>query len=158
MAGIPAEVLLSERVQEIVLHASLIPIIDISLLSSSESSTEQDELQKLISALCSWGCSQAMGHGIPETLLDKIPQATMEFFEQRLWQKRKRYAKGVEEFEGYGADRLFHNVYPEDQRKQKLSPEHQKSFRQFSPPFHTLVVEERAFYMFRYLLSRTQHL
>uniref|UniRef100_A0A2P2K1J0 Uncharacterized protein MANES_04G109700 n=1 Tax=Rhizophora mucronata TaxID=61149 RepID=A0A2P2K1J0_RHIMU len=81
MAGVPvlaAEVLLSRRVQEMVINGeepqppyvcgkdlpsadgsgpqSLIPIIDLSLISSLEPSTAQEELQKLSSALCSWGC------------------------------------------------------------------------------------------------------
>lgn len=83
MAGVsilPAEVLLSKRVQEMVLNfeepqppyicrddctdtdvfvpPSQPPIIDFSILSPLESSTAQEELQKLRSALCSWGCFQ----------------------------------------------------------------------------------------------------
>jgi hypothetical protein len=83
MAGVsalPAKILLSKRVQEMVLNdeepqkpyisrndstievipsppSDLIPIIDLSLLSSSEPCSAQ-ELQRLRSALCSWGCFQ----------------------------------------------------------------------------------------------------
>jgi hypothetical protein len=83
MAGVsalPAKILLSKRVQEMVLTdeepqkpyisrndgtneaiprppSDLIPIIDLSLLSSSEPCSAQ-ELQRLRSALCSWGCFQ----------------------------------------------------------------------------------------------------
>ncbi|CAK7356959.1 unnamed protein product [Dovyalis caffra] len=158
----PAEVLLSKRVQEMVLNGeepqrpyicrddgtkeaipsppSLIPIIDISLLSSSEPCSAQ-ELQRLRSALSSWGCFQAIGHGIPKSFLDKIRQVAREFFEQPM-EEKKRHAKGVEEFEGYGADpvpaegqsldwsdRLFLDVYPEDRRKPKFWPVNPKSFR-----------------------------
>lgn len=84
MAGVsflPAEVLLSKRVQEMVLNGeeppppyicrdddgtedlspllNSIPIIDISLFSSSAPIRKQEEeLEKLKSALCSWGCFQ----------------------------------------------------------------------------------------------------
>ncbi|XWS20469.1 hypothetical protein CRYUN_Cryun31cG0104000 [Craigia yunnanensis] len=102
------------------------PIINLNLFSSSTLSTKsQEELQKLKPALCSWGCFQAIGHGIPSSFLDKI-QVTREFFEQPL-EERKKYSKGVEEVEGYGGDRtpeegqfldwqdrLFLTVYPED--------------------------------------------
>lgn len=80
----PAEVLLSKRVQEMVLHGeeplgpyicrsgedidenevimdiSPIPIIDLNLLSSSTTSDDEreQELEKLGSALSSWGCFQ----------------------------------------------------------------------------------------------------
>jgi hypothetical protein len=84
MAGVPplpAEVLLSKRVQEMVLNGeeppplyvcrdgdeteevsstlSSIPIIDVSLFSTSApSSKQEEELEQLRSALCSWGCFQ----------------------------------------------------------------------------------------------------
>ncbi|KAJ4718479.1 2-oxoglutarate (2OG) and Fe(II)-dependent oxygenase superfamily protein [Melia azedarach] len=57
-------------------------------------------------------------------------------------EEKKKQAKGVEEFEGYGADpvpaegqfldwsdRLFLVVYPEDQRKLKFWPEKPEAFR-----------------------------
>lgn len=88
MAGVsllPAEVLLSKRVQEMVLDGeeppylyvcrdgveaedvpsqlSPIPIVDLSILSSSEPCAEHEvELHKLRSALCSWGCFQVKTH------------------------------------------------------------------------------------------------
>ncbi|KAI5593719.1 hypothetical protein BDE02_03G031200 [Populus trichocarpa] len=164
VSALPAEILLSKRVQEMVLNgeepqkpyisrddctneaipsppSDLIPIIDLSLLSSSEPCSAQ-ELQRLRSALCSWGCFQATGHGIPKSFLDKIRQVARDFFEQPM-EEKKRHAKGVEEFEGYGADpvpaegqsldwsdRLFLDVYPEDRRKHKFWPENPKSFRE----------------------------
>ncbi|KAM7480317.1 hypothetical protein LguiA_028530 [Lonicera macranthoides] len=162
-----AEVLLSKRVQEMVLHGeeppapyicrdgddtteddssttSPIPIIDLSLLSSSAPCTKQkeEELQKLKSALSSWGCFQAIGHGISSSLLDKIRKVAKEFFEQPMDEKKK-CAKTVLEFEGYGADpvpeegqpldwsdRLMLEVYPKDKRNLKLWPENPSSFRE----------------------------
>jgi hypothetical protein len=84
MAGVPllpADVLLSKRVQEMVLNGeepphlyvcregdatqeisstlSSIPVIDFNLLSTSAPSSKQEEvLEQLRSALCSWGCFQ----------------------------------------------------------------------------------------------------
>ena len=77
-----AEVLLSKRVQELVLggdeppalyysirddateddssSGSSVPVVDLGILSSSAASTQEyeEELQKLKSALHSWGCFQ----------------------------------------------------------------------------------------------------
>ncbi|XP_057967812.1 jasmonate-induced oxygenase 4-like [Malania oleifera] len=168
ISGLPAEVLLSKRVQEMVLNGedppapyicrdggdveevpsslSPIPIIDLSLISSltpcpEKEEKEEEELQKLRSALCSWGCFQAIGHGIPSSFLDKIRRVTREFFEQPMAEKKKK-SKTVEEFEGYGADptpaegqpldwsdRLFLDVHPEDRRKLKFWPENPECFR-----------------------------
>ncbi|WRX26741.1 Oxoglutarate/iron-dependent dioxygenase - like 10 [Theobroma cacao] len=161
---LPANVLLSRRVQEMVINGAEpeslyicrdekededvpsplapIPIIDLSLFSSSTLSTKrEEELQKLKSALCSWGCFQAIGHGIPSSFLDEIRQVTTEFFEQPMDEKKK-YSKGVEDVEGYGGDptpeegqfldwqdRLFLTSYPEYLRDTKFWPESPKSFR-----------------------------
>ncbi|KAJ4851663.1 hypothetical protein Tsubulata_014487 [Turnera subulata] len=160
---LPANVLLSKRVQERVLNgeepqppyvcrddstdenvpvsqSSSIPFIDLSLLSSLEPSTAEQELQKLRSALSSWGCFQAIGHGIPKSFLDQVRQVAREFFEQPMEEKGK-CAKGVEEMEGYGADpvpaegqsldwsdRIFLEVYPEDKRNPIFWPQNPKSF------------------------------
>ncbi|GMY34104.1 protein SRG1-like [Fagus crenata] len=167
MAGVSlplADVLLSRRVQEMVLNGeeppplyicregdttkdvsaalSSIPIIDLSLFSSSAPSSEQEEeLQKLKSALLSWGCFQAIGHGISSSILDEIRQVAREFFQQPI-EEKKKIAKGVKEFEGYGADpvpeegqpldwsdRLFLHVYPEETRKSKFWPTNPAAFR-----------------------------
>ncbi|KAG2729377.1 hypothetical protein I3760_01G247200 [Carya illinoinensis] len=167
MAGVTflsAEVLLSKRVQDMVLNgeeppplyicrdgdanedvssaSSSIPIIDLSLLSSSApGSKQEEELENLRSALCSWGCFQAVGHNISSSFLEELRQVGREFFQQPI-QEKKKQAKGVEEFEGYGADpvpeegqpldwsdRLFLDVYPEDRRKTKFWPENPASFR-----------------------------
>ncbi|CAN4100181.1 unnamed protein product [Withania somnifera] len=162
-----AEVLLSKRVQEMALHGeeplgpyicrsgeyvdekedivdTLIPIIDLNRLSSSTTSDKEheQELEKLRSALSSWGCFQGIGHGISASFLDKIRQISREFFRLPMEEKNK-YAKSVVEFEGYGADpvpeqgqsldwsdRLFLAVFPEDQRQYKLWPQNPTSFRE----------------------------
>ena len=84
---------------------------------------------------------QVTGHRIPKSLLEKIRQVAREFFEQSM-EEKKKYAKGVDDFEGYGADpvpaegqsldwsdRLFLDVYPQDQKKPKFWPENPTSFR-----------------------------
>ncbi|GKV28160.1 hypothetical protein SLEP1_g37246 [Rubroshorea leprosula] len=168
MAGVsllPAELLLAKRVQDMVIngeeptslfmsrndtkeaqdipsHLSPIPIIDLSSFSSS-TSTSEEELQKLKSALCSWGCFQAIGHGIPCAILDKIRSVAKEFFEQPMEEKKKWSKSANPEMEGYGGDpapeqgqslnwqdRLFLSVYPEDMRMYKYWPENPKSFRE----------------------------
>ncbi|KAK9281874.1 hypothetical protein L1049_004781 [Liquidambar formosana] len=97
---------------------------------------------------------EAIGHGIPNSFLEKIRKVGREFFEQPMEEKKKQ-AKGVEEFEGYGADpvpaegqpldwsdRIFLDVYPEDRRKPKFWPESPASFRKslkdshLDDPFH----------------------
>ncbi|WMV35156.1 hypothetical protein MTR67_028541 [Solanum verrucosum] len=164
----PSEVLLSKRVQEMVLHGeeplgpyicrsgedddekedimdtSPIPIIDLNLLSSSTTSDNEreEELEKLESALSSWGCFQGIGHGIQTSFLDKIRQVSREFFKQPMEEKNK-YAKSVDDFQGYGADpvpeqgqsldwsdRLFLEVFPEDRREYNLWPQIPISFRE----------------------------
>ncbi|MCD7446752.1 hypothetical protein HAX54_015656 [Datura stramonium] len=164
----PVEVLLSKRVQEMVLHGeeplgpyicrsgedvddkedimdtSPIPIIDLNCLSSSTTSDKdrEQELEKLRAALSSWGCFQGIGHGISVSFLDKIRQVSREFFKQPMEEKNK-YAKTVVDFQGYGADpvpeqgqyldwsdRLFLDVFPEDQRQYNLWPQLPVSFRE----------------------------
>ncbi|KAG4972650.1 hypothetical protein JHK82_038321 [Glycine max] len=82
----------------------------------------------------------AINYGTSSSLLDKVRQVAREFFEQPMEQK-KIISKGVEEFEGYGADpvpeegqsldwsdRLFLDV-SEDTRKPSLWPENPSSLR-----------------------------
>ncbi|XWS19118.1 hypothetical protein CRYUN_Cryun32bG0104200 [Craigia yunnanensis] len=164
-SSIPADVLLSRRVQEMVINGeepqshyicrdekeaqnvpsplAPIPVIDLSLFSASTLSTKRkEEFQKLKSALCCWGCFQAIGHEIPSSFLEKVRQVTREFFEQPM-EEKKKYSKGVEEVEGYGGDptpeegqfldwqdRLFLTVYPEDLSDTKYWPENPKSFKE----------------------------
>ncbi|KAI7987976.1 Protein SRG1 [Camellia lanceoleosa] len=124
-----------------------IPVIDISLFLTSPSSLhsslqEETELEKLRSALSSWGCFQVIGHGMPIEFLNKVRGVTEEFFAMPMEEKRK-YSKAAGEIEGYGSDsvvsenqvldwsdRLSLRIYPEDQRKLRLWPKHPQSFRE----------------------------
>ncbi|KAE9602320.1 putative codeine 3-O-demethylase [Lupinus albus] len=77
-----------------------IPIIDLSLLSSSEA-----ELDKLRFALSSAGCFQAIGHGMSSSYLEKVREVAKQFFALPDEEKEK-YARPVGESEGYGSDRI----------------------------------------------------
>ncbi|KAL3633077.1 hypothetical protein CASFOL_026061 [Castilleja foliolosa] len=161
----PAEILLSKRVQEMVLTGDEplgpyicrdddddhindedetpgnypIPIVDIGKCCADQES--EQELEKLKHALCTWGCFQAIGHGIPSSFLDKVRRDGREFFRQPTEEKNK-YAKTVTEFQGYGADpvpeegqsldwsdRIFLELLPEDQRNYKYWPQKPTSFK-----------------------------
>ncbi|GKV18697.1 hypothetical protein SLEP1_g29038 [Rubroshorea leprosula] len=112
-----------------------VPIIDLSLLSTDV------EQEKLRSALTSVGCFQAVSHGIPGQLLDKVREAAKQFYALPLEDKQK-YSRAVNDVEGYGHDmrvtdkqvldwhsRLFLRVFPEHQRKLNLWPEYPENFR-----------------------------
>ncbi|KAE7997662.1 hypothetical protein FH972_002277 [Carpinus fangiana] len=116
-----------------------IPVVDLALLSSFSTSTE--ELQKLRSALSSWGCFQAINHGMTHTFLDEVREATKQFFDLPMAVKRK-YSREVDDIEGYGndmilsqqqtldwTDRLYLTVNPQDQRRLKFWPESPEDFR-----------------------------
>lgn len=73
--------------------------------------------------------------------MDEVRQVGREFFKQPMEEKNK-VSKGVEEFDGYGADpvpeegqsldwsdRLFLHVYPQDIRNYSLWPTNPPSFR-----------------------------
>ncbi|KAL0441658.1 UNVERIFIED_CONTAM: putative 2-oxoglutarate-dependent dioxygenase ANS [Sesamum radiatum] len=170
MAGVsapPAEVLLAKRVQELVITGedpsgpyvcrnddeeeeldattenSPIPVVNIGHFLSGKWSDDESvqELKNLHSALSTWGCFQAIGHGIPSCFLDEVRGVGREFFEQPMEEKNK-YAKTVTEFQGYGADpvpeegqsldwsdRLFLELVPEDQRNYRFWPQNPSSFK-----------------------------
>ncbi|TQD95812.1 hypothetical protein C1H46_018554 [Malus baccata] len=125
--------------------ADEIPIIDISLFSplSAQYSeqAENHELQKLRSALSSAGCFQAIGHGISDSLLDKVREAAKQFFALPVEEKEK-YSRAVHGgAEGYGNDvvvsekqvldwsyRLTLRVFPENQRRLHLWPQNPNDF------------------------------
>ncbi|XP_050214610.1 jasmonate-induced oxygenase 2-like [Mercurialis annua] len=121
-----------------------IPIIDLSLLSSSSSpySEQIQELQNLKEALSSWGCFQATGHGISCIFLDKIREVSKQFFGLATMEKQK-YGRAVNDIEGYGndpvlsdnqvydwSDRLFLNLIPHHSRKLQLWPTNPTQFRE----------------------------
>ncbi|KAL6226238.1 hypothetical protein ACLB2K_000201 [Fragaria x ananassa] len=90
-----------------------IPIIDISLFSTSsqDSAKAQIELEKLRSALSSSGCFQAIGHGISSSFLDKLREVATNFFalpeeekQKNPLQENQKHFKVAHRTEGYGHD------------------------------------------------------
>ncbi|KAD2394289.1 hypothetical protein E3N88_41266 [Mikania micrantha] len=121
-----------------------VPIIDIDgFVSSSKQDDQQiNELTKLRSALTTWGCFQAVNHGLSASYLDSIRHAIKQFFKLPMEEKRK-YLRETGSVEGYGnditysenqvqdwCDRLFLRILPEDQRKLKFWPENPSNFRE----------------------------
>ncbi|CAJ1973036.1 unnamed protein product [Sphenostylis stenocarpa] len=117
----------------------LIPVLDLHLLSSP--STAQEELAKLRHALQSWGCFQAINHGLESSFLDKVRQVSKQFFQLPKEEKQK-CAREPNDVEGYGndiiysanqrldwTDRVYLKVLPEDTRKFKFWPQNPDDFR-----------------------------
>ncbi|CAN4110108.1 unnamed protein product [Withania somnifera] len=66
-----------------------IPIIDLNLLSLDPTSEAYiDEINKLLSALSSWGVFQVIGHGMSSSYLDEIRNLNKTFFLYQ-WKKSK---------------------------------------------------------------------
>ncbi|GMQ07289.1 hypothetical protein CsSME_00051543 [Camellia sinensis var. sinensis] len=124
-----------------------VPVIDILRLLNS--SSDDDELLKLRSALASCGCFQAINHGMESSFLDKLQEIAKQFFVLPIEEKHK-YSRTVEDLEGYGndsvfsehqildwTDRLYLIVSPEDQRKLKFWPQNPECFREILHDYTT---------------------
>ncbi|MCL7024903.1 hypothetical protein MKW94_001756 [Papaver nudicaule] len=90
-----------------------VPVIDVSRLTTNASIEEkEEEMEKLKSASNSWGMFQAIGHGIPQTLLDDIYNISKQFFDLPL-EEKQRYASskidGVFDLQGFGSDSIKEN-------------------------------------------------
>ncbi|KAL2901266.1 Codeine O-demethylase [Bienertia sinuspersici] len=102
------------------------------LLLSEKSSSAQNQLSKLHSALNHWGCFQVINHGMTTSFLDELLDDSR--------QKKLKCSIAEDFFNGYGNgaaiaganwnDRLFLTVYPEDQRKLQVWPQKPQNFRQ----------------------------
>ncbi|KAI3811232.1 hypothetical protein L1987_20951 [Smallanthus sonchifolius] len=114
-----------------------IPVIDVSLLTSSPL-----ELDKLKSAVTTWGCFQAVNHGIESSFLEKVCEIGELFFKLSADEKKK-YLREENDVDGYGndmvfsddqildwADRLYLTVLPKDQRKFQFWPQNPTHFRE----------------------------
>uniref|UniRef100_A0A0D9WMH5 Fe2OG dioxygenase domain-containing protein n=1 Tax=Leersia perrieri TaxID=77586 RepID=A0A0D9WMH5_9ORYZ len=117
----------------------LIPVIDLSKLSTV------DEAAKLQTALQTWGLFTVTGHGIEDSLMDDVMNASREFFHQPLEEKLNcSNMKDGKSFqvEGYGSDqvkikdqtmdwsdRLNLKLEPENERNFANWPAHPESFR-----------------------------
>ncbi|KAI3801791.1 hypothetical protein L1987_29906 [Smallanthus sonchifolius] len=114
-----------------------IPVIDVSLLTSSPL-----ELDKLKSAVITWGCFQAINHGIESLFLEKVCEIGKLFF-QLPAEEKKKYLREEDDVEGYGndmvlsddhvldwTDRLYLTVLPKDQQKIQFWPQKPTHFRE----------------------------
>ncbi|KAL8037444.1 hypothetical protein ABFX02_11G040400 [Erythranthe guttata] len=124
--------------------ATEIPVIDftrLQLASSSSSSAIDEELLNLRSALTTWGCFQAINHGIENSFLDEVRRLAREFFHLPMSEKQKN-ARTENDYEGYGndivlfenqpldwTDRLYLLVSPQDKQKLEYFPRTPQSFR-----------------------------
>ncbi|XP_077222426.1 protein LATERAL BRANCHING OXIDOREDUCTASE 1-like [Tasmannia lanceolata] len=126
---------------------SPIPVVDLHLLSSSQEDEMKEEMERLRTALQTWGFFQAIGHGISSSLLDEVGQLTRDFFNLPM-EEKQRYSKigigGHEDgMEAYGNDivssedqilnwndRLYLLVTPEEERKLDRWPENPSTFRE----------------------------
>ncbi|KAL3538914.1 hypothetical protein ACH5RR_002280 [Cinchona calisaya] len=72
------------RPKPISIEAEGIPLIDLSVLNSSDSSTSDDDLARLVSeigdASQKWGFFQVINHGVPLEYREKIELASRKFF------------------------------------------------------------------------------
>ena len=89
--------------------------------------------------------SQAVGHGISSSFLDKVREVGKQFFALPVEEKQK-YSRATDGIEGYGNEpilsenqvfdwsyRLLLRLQPVDQRKLQLWPENPNEFRYFYP-------------------------
>lgn len=117
--------------------SAVIPVIDLSLLTSSPS-----ELDKLKSAVITWGCFQAINHGIDGSFLEKVREISKLFFKLPADEKKK-YLREENDVEGYGndmvlsenqtldwTDRLYLTVLPQDQQRLQFWPQNPTHFRE----------------------------
>ncbi|KAK6156804.1 hypothetical protein DH2020_011052 [Rehmannia glutinosa] len=74
-------------------YSDSIPIIDFSQLTSENPHQRSKALQELAKACEEWGFFVLINHGIPETLLKAIIDASLEFFELPDDDKRRYEAK-----------------------------------------------------------------
>lgn len=120
-----------------------IPIIDIScFLSPTSLEQEETELAKLRSALATWGCFQAVNHGISSSFIENVREVVQGFFQLPVEEKRKSSRKPGSS-EGYGTDavvsenqvldwcdRFSLRIFPENQRNPSFWPENPSGFRE----------------------------
>ncbi|XP_057434353.1 oxoglutarate-dependent flavonoid 7-O-demethylase 1-like isoform X2 [Lotus japonicus] len=86
-----------EKVNYLPHLSSDIPIIDLTLLSNGDT----EELSKLDIACKEWGFFQIVNHGVQKELVQRMKDATTEFFELPIEEKEK-YAMTSNDIQGYG--------------------------------------------------------
>ncbi|XP_010250269.1 PREDICTED: codeine O-demethylase [Nelumbo nucifera] len=126
-----------------------VPVVDLRRLSSSSSSLndKEEEMEKLRSALSSWGLFQVVNHGITSSFLDEIRDVTKGFFDLPMEEKQKyareKQSSSTSSGEAYGtddiisedqiinwSDRMYLLILPRDQRRLEIWPEKPHAFRE----------------------------
>ncbi|XP_059076901.1 S-norcoclaurine synthase 1-like [Cryptomeria japonica] len=88
-----------ERPNSFPLHHLEIPIIDMDMFWGDSDLCRQKELEKLGMACQQWGFFQAVNHGIPVSLTERMKGIAKEFIQLPLEEKLKYK---IQEIEGYG--------------------------------------------------------
>ncbi|KAK7400875.1 hypothetical protein VNO78_12183 [Psophocarpus tetragonolobus] len=115
-----------------------IPVIDLALLSCRNS----EELLKLDVACKEWGFFQIVNHGVQKELLQRMKDASAEFFKLPIEEKEK-YAMPSNDIQGYGhayvvseeqtldwSDALMFVTYPTRYRKLQYWPQTPHGFKE----------------------------
>ncbi|KAL2336583.1 hypothetical protein Fmac_011029 [Flemingia macrophylla] len=118
--------------------SSEVPVIDLALLSNGN----KMELLKLDVACKEWGFFQIVNHGIQKELLQKMKDASSEFFKLPIEEKNK-YAMASNDVQGYGqayvvseeqtldwSDALCLIIYPTQYRKLQFWPKTPEGFKE----------------------------
>ncbi|KAH9293921.1 hypothetical protein KI387_040871 [Taxus chinensis] len=117
-----------------------IPIIDMGMFLGAPDLCRQKEMEKLGIACQRWGFFQAVNHGIPLSLMERMKGIVREFIQLPLEEKLKYE---VQELEGYGqtfvvsnnqkldwADTMYLTTLPLESRKLNLWPTRPLDFRE----------------------------
>ncbi|RDX77977.1 Protein SRG1, partial [Mucuna pruriens] len=115
-----------------------IPVIDLALLSHGN----MEELLKLDVACKEWGFFQIVNHGLQKELLQRMKDASSEFFKLPIEEKDK-YAMASNDIQGYGhayvvseeqtldwSDALILITYPTWYRKHQFWPKTPEGFKE----------------------------
>ncbi|KAL8136964.1 hypothetical protein V2J09_002965 [Rumex salicifolius] len=115
------------------------PSIDLEILGGSSS---EAELNKFRSMLTTWGCFQLENHGMSSSELEEMRGVVRQFFELPL-EEKQRYARPIDDMEGYGADtyvsedrvldwtdRMYLTTQPVHKRKLQFWPQNPSIFKE----------------------------
>ncbi|XP_057819930.1 oxoglutarate-dependent flavonoid 7-O-demethylase 1 [Cryptomeria japonica] len=117
-----------------------IPVIDMDMFLRDSDLCRQKELEKLGTACQRWGFFQAVNHGIPVSLMERMKGIVREFIQLPLEEKLKYK---TQEIEGYGqsfvasddqildwADMMYLTTLPPENRKMNFWPTKPADFRE----------------------------
>ncbi|GLJ27779.1 hypothetical protein SUGI_0545160 [Cryptomeria japonica] len=129
-----------ERPNDFPLHQIAIAIIDMDTFLSDSELCRQNELEKLGIACQQWGFFQAVNHGSPVSMMERMKKIVREFVQLPLEEKLKYE---MQEAEGYGqlfvasddqvlnwSDIVFLTSLPTENRKMKFWPTTPADFRE----------------------------